>query len=932
MPLPPPVNDECEGAIELTQTATCSPTSGSIQGATNSGVDGTSCFFGAVDDDLWYSFEATTTNPIVEITTGFSSVIEVFSGNCDGTLTSVGCIAFSNQLALSGLTVGDTYYVRIFSYFTGAQFNSNFTICVRNAPEPPANDECAGAISLTQNASCINTLATLAGATDSGIPAGTCDGFFQTANDDVWFSFEATTTNPIVSVTYPGSFIDVTMELFSGSCGSLTSLDCADVPETMFTTGLTVGETYYVRVYSYTTGIPFATDFNICVYGAPAPIENDDCAGAISITQSSTCQETDGSLFGATDSGVPGTVCDGFFQTPNDDVWYSFVATTTNPVVDLQNNTFDAVIELFSGECGTLTSIGCADIPVETIFSTNLTVGETYYVRVFSYSTAPPFDPNFALCVYDFPVPPANDECAGAFDIEQEDMCNAIEGTVAAATNSGVAACAGTATDDVWYLFEATNTEAVVFLNAPFNSVIELLSGDCGAQTSLACSDDNTFTGAENIIYSGLTVGDDYYVRVHSSSFAPSIDNAVFSLCVTTPVMNDDCTEAISLDQTADCEPTAGSVIGATQSLPASTCSGFLGVADDDVWYSFVAETADTTFIDVNANFDSVVELRSGSCATSVSLACSDAAQGFESIEYVGLTVGQTYYIRVYSWSAALALDPNFTICVYGAPDVINSGCVTAEIISTGNIYGATAFGNYNVYEISLVGGTAPYEFEWDNTGYVRYEVSPEDDLLTVFTSMNGTFSVTITDDSGVCTDVITNGGDVVFAITDYEVTQDDGEEGAGTGEVDITVDGGSGTFTYSWSNGETTQDIDNLETGWYSVTVSDGTLEEVGWYWVPEDRRGRDKTDLSSTLKVAPNPASNQTTLTFVVSANAQATVQVFDLSGKHQSKVFEGAIEANKVYKQPISTANLPAGVYVVQLTTDNGIVQQQKLVVTK
>jgi hypothetical protein len=41
-------------------------------------------------------------------------------------------------------------------------------------------------------------------------------------------------------------------------------------------------------------------------------------------------------------------------------------------------------------------------------------------------------------------------------------------------------------------------------------------------------------------------------------------------------------------------------------------------------------------------------------------------------------------------------------------------------------------------------------------------------------------------------------------------------------GSIDITVVGGSGTYSYVWSNGESTQDISNLSSGDYSVIVKD--------------------------------------------------------------------------------------------------------------
>lgn len=43
-----------------------------------------------------------------------------------------------------------------------------------------------------------------------------------------------------------------------------------------------------------------------------------------------------------------------------------------------------------------------------------------------------------------------------------------------------------------------------------------------------------------------------------------------------------------------------------------------------------------------------------------------------------------------------------------------------------------------------------------------------------------------------------------------------------GNGSIDIAVNGGSGTYTYLWSNGATTQDISSLSSGVYTLTVTD--------------------------------------------------------------------------------------------------------------
>lgn len=132
-----------------------------------------------------------------------------------------------------------------------------------------------------------------------------------------------------------------------------------------------------------------------------SPPVNDNCSGAINIQQSSSCSPTNGSVAYATESL---TACSG---VANNDVWYSFTANSNGAQITVNGSTeFDAVYEIYSGNCANLTSLSCVDAGVEGVSETgvvnNLILGQTYYVRVHDWLDDIPNTMTFNLCVEQF--------------------------------------------------------------------------------------------------------------------------------------------------------------------------------------------------------------------------------------------------------------------------------------------------------------------------------------------------------------------------------------------------------------------------------------------------------------------------------------------------------------------------------------------------
>ncbi|HMQ50089.1 MAG TPA: T9SS type A sorting domain-containing protein [Saprospiraceae bacterium] len=114
--------------------------------------------------------------------------------------------------------------------------------------------------------------------------------------------------------------------------------------------------------------------------------------------------------------------------------------------------------------------------------------------------------------------------------------------------------------------------------------------------------------------------------------------------------------------------------------------------------------------------------------------------------------------------------------------------------------------------DLTLDGGTEPFTFLW-NTGATTQNLSG---------LSPGTYGVTVTDGSG-CT--VSLDGLLIDAYNDAVDPVGSSQPscpGQATGSIDLNPEGGTAPYTFSWSNGADTEDINNLSAGVYEVTASD--------------------------------------------------------------------------------------------------------------
>ena len=119
---------------------------------------------------------------------------------------------------------------------------------------------------------------------------------------------------------------------------------------------------------------------------------------------------------------------------------------------------------------------------------------------------------------------------------------------------------------------------------------------------------------------------------------------------------------------------------------------------------------------------------------------------------------------------------------------------------------------NDGAIDATVSGGTFPYTYSWSNAAITE-------DINNV---LAGTYTLTATD-LNICVEsmdfTITEPSNALIVTT---VTTDVSCNGELDGEIESTVEGGSAPYTYLWSNLASTQNIEAIGAGPYTVTITD--------------------------------------------------------------------------------------------------------------
>ena len=203
---------------------------------------------------------------------------------------------------------------------------------------------------------------------------------------------------------------------------------------------------------------------------------------------------------------------------------------------------------------------------------------------------------------------------------------------------------------------------------------------------------------------------------------------------------------------------------------------------------------------------------------TAVNVKCNGGTDGSINLTVTGGTAPYTY-----NWDNAPDVEdpPGLSAGTYNVTVTDANGCTktatetitepTAIALSTTVVNVKCNGGTDGSINLTVIGGTAPFTYNWDNAP----DVEDPSGLSA------GTYNVKVTDSNGctkTATAVIIENSTIALSTTVVNVKCNGGTDGS----INLTVTGGTAPYTYNWDNAPDVEDPSGLGAGTYNVTVTD--------------------------------------------------------------------------------------------------------------
>lgn len=245
--------------------------------------------------------------------------------------------------------------------------------------------------------------------------------------------------------------------------------------------------------------------------------------------------------------------------------------------------------------------------------------------------------------------------------------------------------------------------------------------------------------------------------------------------------------------------------------------------------------------------------------------------------------------------------------CIATTTAIVNEPLPVSVSYSLYNI--SCAGGNDGVIDLTVTGGVAPYFYSWSNG------VTTEDN----FNLPAGNYNVVVTD-ANLCSYA------AAYSITQpanplivNAVISNATGLGNADGSIDVTITGGTAPYSYSWSNGATTQDLSGVLPGSYIVTITDANgCITTGVYNVTAPTGTEAIAVSPNAIKVYPNPASG-----FVTVDGGSLLVERVEMFNIIGELVYS---EEPKQLKTNLNISGLAEGLYFLKIKTGNSYVTKR------
>lgn len=882
-------NGTCNGSVSVSATGGTSPYSYTWSGTLGMGspvssvCDGTYTVTVTDNAGCTITASATVTEPPA-LTVSTSATDAACNGVCNGTVSVSGSggvspysYLWSGSLGMgspvSGVCDG-IYSVTVTDAnsctVTGsATVNEPALLTVTATPTPATcNGTCDGGLSASASGGTTGYTYTWSGGLGTGATkSSVCDGPYNVTVTDAngcTATTSATVTEPTLLVA-SASGVDPTC---SGVCdGTLTASGSGGVSPYSFnwSGGLGMGSpvaNVCAGVYTVTVtdanGCTKTANFTLTAPGAltatatPSPATcNGTCDGSVSAAGSGGTTPYTYTWSGGLGSGATKTgVCDGAYSvTVTDDKGCTTIVNTTVTEPTAVSGTVTANPATCNGTCnGSLSASGSGGIsPYTYIWSGGLGSGATKTGVCDGPYSVTITDANGCTNVLNTTVtePAALSVSISPVDATCNGTCN---GTLTASGSGGTTAytyawSGGLGTGAV-KSGVCAGTYSVTITDANGCTATNSADIDQPAAISLVPSSTNATCGNSNgtgtVVASGGTSPYTYlWCNSQTSSTATGLPAGGCNVTVT---------DAVGCSETS--VATVNSIGGPTVSISGSSDVSCNGGNDGSATASVLGGTSPYTYSWSPSG---------GSAATASNLAAG------------------TYTINVTDNNGCIA---SASVTITEPATLLSSISATTNVSCNGLCDGSAT--------VSASGGTTAYSYLWQGGGTSATKTG----------LCAGSFTVTVTDANG-CTSASTAAISEPSALSASAAATAATCNGTCNGSIDLTPAGGTTSYSYSWDNAATTEDLNALCAGSYSVTVTDAN--------------GCTVTASAVIIEPAALTLSTSTTNSTCGSSNGTATVSASGGTTGY-TYLWENA--------QTAATATgLSAGSYSVTVTDANG-----------